>query len=120
MTAVSGSCHCGAVKFSVETDLGPGSSVFECNCSHCARKGLLLHFVSPDQFTLETPEAKLTEYRFNTHSIAHKFCPTCGVQGFATGKTPKTGREMVAINVRCIEGVDLDALTRQPVDGKSF
>ena len=120
MTTYKGSCHCGAVKYSVETELGPDADVYECNCSHCSKKGFLLHFVSPDRFTLETADAPLTEYRFNTHSIEHLFCPTCGVQSFARGKTPKTGRDMVAVNIRCLAEVDLDAIKRTPVDGKSF
>ena len=118
MTTHNGSCHCGAVKFSFEGDLT--APVIECNCSHCSRKGFLLTFVDNDAFILETPDAPLTEYRFNTKSLAHLFCPTCGVQAFARGKTPKTGRDVVAINVRCVEEIDLDALTRQQVDGKSF
>ena len=118
MTTHKGSCHCGAVKFSFDGDLT--QPVIECNCSHCARKGFLLTFVDADAFQLETPDAPLTEYRFNKKSLEHLFCPTCGVQAFARGKTPKTGRDTVAINVRCVEGIDLDALSRQAVDGKSF
>ena len=38
-----GGCHCGAVRFSCEADL---STVLECNCSHCLKKGFLLAFVS--------------------------------------------------------------------------
>lgn len=112
-----GGCHCGAVAYEVETDLG---MVIECNCSHCSRKGFLLTFVTPDKFTLRSGEDALAEYRFNKHAIAHLFCRTCGVQSFARGVTPKTGKEMRAVNVRCLEGVDLTALTITPVDGKSF
>ncbi len=117
MTTHTGSCHCGAVTFSVEGDI---PSVMECNCSHCARKGFLLHFVGEDAFTLNTPEAPLTEYLFNRHAIAHQFCAGCGVQGFAYGTDPRSGAAMVAINVRCLDGVDLTAIPRVAVDGKSF
>lgn len=118
MTTHKGSCHCGAVKYSFEGDLG--EPVMECNCSHCSRKGFLLKFIPAEAFTLETPDAPLTEYRFNARSIAHLFCPTCGVQAFARGDDPSTGAELVAINVRCVEGVELDELNRQAVDGASF
>ena len=33
---------------------------------------------------------------------------------------PADGSEMVAINVRCLHDVDLDALNVTKVDGKSF
>ncbi len=118
MTQHNGSCHCGAVKFSFEGDLS--EPVMECNCSHCQRKGFLWKFLDASAFTLETPDAQQTEYRFNSRNLQHLFCPTCGVQAFARGKDPSTGRDTVAVNVRCVEGVDLGALKRQPVDGRSI
>ena len=61
----------------------------------------------------------MSEYRFNTEKIAHLFCATCGVQSF--GKAAgRDGTPMVAINARCLDGVDPAALTPQAVDGKSF
>ncbi|MBV8157411.1 MAG: aldehyde-activating protein, partial [Dyella sp.] len=32
-------------------------------------------------------------------------------------KDPKSGGEMVAVNVRCLEGVDVASLERQSFDG---
>ena len=37
---------------------------------------------------------------------------------FAHGKKPD-GTEMVAVNVRCLAGVDIDKLTITKVDGRS-
>ena len=36
------------------------------------------------------------------------------------GGKGKDGEETVAVNVRCLEDVDLDAIERKPVDGRSF
>ena len=110
-----GGCHCGAVRFTCETDL---STVIECNCSHCSAKGLLMVFPPRSQFTLEQGEDSLTEYRFNKRAIAHQSCKVCGVQPFAFGTAP-SGVETAAINVRCLDGVDLAALNRVPYDGAS-
>ena len=30
------------------------------------------------------------------------------------------GTQMAAINMRCVEGADIGALNRKPVDGRSF
>ncbi len=112
----TGSCHCGKVKYEVTTDL---AKVMDCNCSHCSRKGFLLTFVPVEQFTLVQGADALTEYRFNRHAIQHLFCSTCGVESFARGKG-RDGKETAAVNVRCLEGVDLATLTPIRVDGRSL
>ena len=111
-----GSCHCGAVRYEVETDL---EQVIECNCSHCYRKGLLLTFVEPAAFSLLSGEEVLSEHLFNRNAIHHLFCKSCGVQSFARG-TRRDGAPMVAINVRTLEDVEPFSLTPQRVDGRSF
>ncbi len=110
-----GSCHCGRIAFEVEGDL---EQAIECNCSHCSRKGYLLWFVPRTAVTVSTPPVALSTYTFNRHVIKHHFCPTCGCApfGFAVNK----GTEMAAINVRCLENVDLTTVKRHHVDGRSF
>lgn len=116
MQKLKGSCHCGAVAYEAEADI---STVMECNCSHCERKGFLLVFTPRENFTLLSGEDKLTEYKFNKQHIAHLFCSVCGVESFAYGTMPD-GTKMAAINMRCAEGVDIGSLNRKPVDGRSF
>jgi hypothetical protein len=111
-----GSCHCGAVTFEVETDL---EQVLECNCSHCRRKGFLLTFTPRGALTITSGEDNLATYTFNTHTIQHRFCKTCGVQPFGEGKAP-SGADTAAINVRCLETVDLAQITPVPVNGRDF
>jgi hypothetical protein len=112
----SGGCHCGAVRYDVKLDLS--TPVLACNCSMCGRAGTLLSFVPVSQFTLKQGETSLTEYTFNSHNIKHVFCKVCGIKSFARGVKPD-GTAMVAINVRCIDDVDLDKLAVHKVDGKS-
>jgi hypothetical protein len=108
----SGGCHCGAVRFEATLDLaGP---VIACNCSICQAKGLLLTFVAEDAVSLTQGEDELTEYRFNTNKIAHRFCRTCGVE--VLGAVDGQG---AAVNVRTVDGVDIGALKQQPFDGAS-
>ncbi|MET0371673.1 MAG: GFA family protein [Sphingobium sp.] len=114
--AYQGSCHCGAVTFSVEAD--PPAEAMSCNCSHCSRKGFLLTFVPAGQFKLESGADSIRDYEFYKHKITHQFCTTCGTQPFAIGKSPDG--EMRAINLRCVPDIDLDALTINKVDGASF
>lgn len=111
----TGSCHCGRIAFEVE---GNFTEVNECNCSHCSRKGYLLWFVPRERLRLKTPEESLSTYRFNKHVIAHHFCAHCGCAPFATGTGPG-GAAMAGVNVRCLEGIDLGAVKRVFVDGRS-
>ncbi|WP_375205195.1 GFA family protein [Hyphococcus sp.] len=116
MKSVEGGCHCGVVRFKADVDL---SQTMECNCSHCSKKGFVLTFTPADHFKVTSGEDNLTEYRFNKKQIAHLFCSTCGVQAFGRGAMPD-GTKTAAINVRCIDDIDLAALKPQQVDGKSF
>ncbi|MCK0195459.1 GFA family protein [Ancylobacter sp. 6x-1] len=110
-----GGCHCGAVRFEVETDLG---QILACNCSICSKKGLLLTFVPDAAFRLGSGAQALREYRFNKHVIGHMFCSDCGVEPFARGAMPD-GTAMVAVNVRCLDGIDLGTLSPTPYDGRN-
>jgi hypothetical protein len=112
----SGGCQCGKVRYEVQMDIG---EVIACNCSRCGRLGTLLAFAPASQFTLLSGDTDLTDFEFNKHLIQHKFCSTCGVQSFAIGTHPKTGARMAAINVRCVDGVDVDSLQVRKVDGRS-
>lgn len=116
MKTHTGGCQCGRVRYSVKTDL---EKVIECNCSICSKHGLLLTFVPKEQFELIQGEPDLTEYRFNTMKIQHLFCKVCGVESFGRGKD-KEGNETVALNIRTIDDIDLGAIARTFVDGKSW
>lgn len=111
----AGSCHCGKVTYNVSLDLG---QVMACNCSICSRTGSLMAFVPVANFQLLSGENEQTDYQFKTKNVHHLFCSTCGVRSFGWG-TGKGGAEMRMINVRCLEGVDLKALTITEVDGRS-
>lgn len=110
-----GSCHCGRVAYDVE---GTIDSALSCNCSICQRKGSLLWFVPRDQFHPITPEQDAGTYTFNRHVIKHRFCPVCGIHPYAEASDAK-GNPMAAINIRCIEGIDLAAIPVKQFDGRS-
>jgi hypothetical protein len=115
LQSYQGGCHCGRVRYEVKMDLaGP---VLACNCSMCGKVGSLLSFVPASQFTLRSGEDALTDYQFNKHVIHHVFCKVCGIKSFA--RAAKDGQPMVAINTRCLDGVDVGTLKVQNFDGKS-
>jgi hypothetical protein len=112
----TGGCHCGKVRYEVTTAL---EKVMSCNCSICSKRGWLLSFVGADQFNLIQGGDGLTDYQFGKKHTHHLFCPECGVASFARGSHPQIG-EMIAVNVRCLDDVDISALQITQVDGKSL
>jgi len=114
----TGGCQCGKVRYEVAVDLA--NPVIACNCSRCGRLGSLLAFAPAADFKLLSGEAGLTDYQFNRHAIRHLFCATCGIQSFARGKRPNDGADVVAVNARCLDRIDPDALTVNKADGRSF
>lgn len=114
LKSYTGGCHCGAVRYRVEADL---ARVIRCDCSRCSKLGLWLSFVPAGQFHLESGEDVLTDYQFSKKIIHHLFCSRCGVQSFSRGTMPD-GQQTVAINVRCLDGLDLEALSPTLYHGK--
>jgi hypothetical protein len=110
-----GSCHCGGVAFTVD---GSIETALACNCSMCQRRGSLLWFVGPEAMQLNTPDGNAASYRFNRHVINHRFCATCGIHTHGEGVDP-AGNRVVAINLRCLEGIELEAIPVHHYDGRS-
>lgn len=111
-----GSCHCGRIAFEIEGDI---ERAIACNCSICQRKGALMWFVPREQLRLLTPEDNAATYTFNKHVIQHRFCPVCGIHPYGEGAAPD-GKRMAAINLRCIENIDLDSIPVTHYDGKAL
>ena len=114
----TGGCHCGKVRFEVLAPAKP--EVLDCNCSICSKTGFLHLIVSKESFKLISGEGAMSEYQFNKHNIHHLFCATCGIQSFARGKRPDGAEMMVAVNARCLDGVEPDSLKVKKVDGRKF
>ena len=114
MRTMTGGCHCGRVRFRVTADL---DRVTECNCSICAKKGFLHLIVPPEQFELISGKDDLADYRFNTRTARHLFCKTCGVHSFYV---PRSDPDKVDVNVRCLDGIDLDAVSVKSFDGRNW
>ncbi|MNW10686.1 hypothetical protein D3C71_2079480 [compost metagenome] len=68
------------------------------------------------QFRLKTPDEHASTYRFNTMKIAHRFCPVCGCGPYAEA-TDQKGNPTAAVNVRCVDNVDLASLKVIEYDG---
>ncbi len=114
MRTYTGGCHCGRVRFEVDTDL---ARVLECNCSICTRKGYLHVIVPPGRFRLQSGAEALSTYRFGTGVAQHHFCRHCGVASFYV---PRSHPDHVDVNARCLDDVDPATLRPEPFDGRHW
>lgn len=111
-----GGFHCGRVAFEVEGEL---NSVVACNCPICQRKGSLLWFVPREQLVLKTDPNVLFAYVFDKQVIQHRLCAYCDIHPFGEGAAPNRAAAMAAVDVRCLEGVDLASIAVQEFYGCS-
>jgi hypothetical protein len=114
MKTYSGSCHCGAVRFKIETDL---PELTTCDCSICSRKNALMVKVHESRFTLLSGEAMLSEYQFHTRTARHYFCSVCGIYPFHRKRvTP----DFFGVNVFCLENFDPSGIPVRATVGKGM
>jgi len=107
----SGSCHCGKVRFEVDADL---DRVRVCDCSICRKRAALNHRVEVACLRLLTPLEDLSVYQWHTRTATDYFCPVCGILPF---RRPRTAPHLWAVNVRCLEGIDLAAIAVEHIYG---
>jgi hypothetical protein len=95
-----GSCHCGSVRFEVETDF---PELTMCDCSICRRRNALMVKVPEERFELLAGADSLTEYQFHTRTARHFFCRVCGIYTFHRKRvTP----DFFGINAHCLQDFD--------------
>ena len=106
------SCHCGHLRLEVDADL---TEVSECNCSICVRSGFLHWYVRPEQVKFLSEKHGASTYWWRSATGGQHFCPNCGN---AILRTSLQYPPPLAINARCVEGIDLASITIRHFDGK--
>jgi hypothetical protein len=85
----------------------------------------LIHRVPKDSLRLLTAWEELRVYRWGSCTGQDFFCPHCGILPFRRPSDP-TPQELLegvkpfdgwAVNVRCLNGIDLSAIPSRQIDG---
>jgi hypothetical protein len=115
MTKHTGGCHCGSVRFEIDTPAEIEAA--RCNCSICSMCGFLHLFVSQKNFRLLSGDGALTTYTFNTGVAKHQFCEHCGIKSFYV---PRSHPDGLSINVNCLDPATIESIKETPFDGRNW
>jgi hypothetical protein len=114
MPSYTGSCHCGAIRFTVTAE---PVEMTRCDCSLCAKKNALMIKVPQTGLTVVAGEATLATYAWNTGVARHHFCRVCGIYTFHRKRAEP---DHYGVNVFCLDGFDIEALPVRQADGRSM
>ena len=110
---IEGSCHCGAVRFTL-LDTPPWLT--ECNCSYCRRTRARWAHTTADRVKLvHGPDATM-RYVWGDKTLAFVSCKTCGCTTHWDSLDSAADRRM-AFNCAMADAGSLDGLPIRHFDG---
>jgi hypothetical protein len=117
---IKGSCHCGAIQFTVTE---APTEVSDCNCSFCSRRAPLSAYYSPDQFKLLTAPERISVYQWGSYMGTHSFCGVCGCAAFSRfpdfeSGEPDFDKPRIGVNARLFEDFDLSKIPVRHLNGR--
>ena len=109
---IEASCHCGAVKFAVET---APEDVNDCNCSICRRYGTLWAYYQKPEVRFDASNGPTDIYMWDDRSIEFHRCRSCGcvTHWAAVDKT----MDRMGVNARLLPPEILAAARVRRLDG---
>jgi len=111
MSRAGGSCHCGAVRFSVPVP----ETATECNCSICRRYGALWAYYPVGEVVFEPPAPATGTYMWDDRSLAFHRCRACGC---VTHWSPVNRTEdRMGVNARLLDPAVLAGVRIRHLDG---
>ena len=110
---ISGSCHCGAVRFELsETP----EWLTRCNCSYCARSGALWAHDEIDRISVSYAPEDIVRYIWGDKTLAFISCKICGCTTHWESLRPQRHSRM-AVNCCMAKLEDVAALRIRNFDG---
>jgi hypothetical protein len=110
----NGSCHCGAVRFTVASEI---TELTQCDCSLCVKRNAVMARAPEDALEVTSGREMLTLYRWNTRKARHYFCSVCGIYVF---HKKRSAPEFFGINVFCLDGFDSASLPIRAAEGANM
>jgi hypothetical protein len=114
MTTFAGSCHCGAVRFRVESEI---TELTTCDCSLCVKRNALMAKIPEQALVVLAGENMLTLYEWNTRRAKHFFCRGCGIYVF---HRKRAAPDHYGVNAFCLEGLDVGSMPVRATEGANM
>jgi hypothetical protein len=122
-----GSCHCGAILYTVRLALPTPPVATRCNCTVCLKINFTSLQIPPADFTLESPasEDQVSDYQWRSKEAHRFYCDKCGVHVFFRAKYEHGGHEVKAFGINIVtldqpqEGLDLSKFEIKYMDGRN-
>ena len=114
MPPYHGSCHCGAVRFTIETEI---AEAYTCDCSLCRKKNALMANVHESKLTITAGEDKLGLYQWNSRIAKHYFCTQCGIYPFHRKRSMP---DHYGVNVKALDDFDWTSVPVRNAGGKNM
>ena len=109
-----GTCHCGAVVFSVDAGI---TELTTCDCSLCVMRNALMAKIPEGALRVLEGESVLTLYQWNTRRAKHYFCSRCGIYTF---HRKRSAPDHFGVNVFCLEGFDVRSVPVRATEGANM
>lgn len=114
MPPYHGSCHCGAVRFTVDAAI---TDTYTCDCSLCRKKNARMTSVHESKLTITQGEDRLGLYQWNARIAKHYFCTACGIYPFHKKRTMP---DHYGVNVACLDDFDAAAAPVRAAEGRDM
>ena len=111
MPPYHGSCHCGAVRFTVTAEI---AELTTCDCSLCVKRNAVMAKVPEAALTVTAGEDALALYQWNTRRARHHFCKICGLYVF---HRKRSAPDHFGVNVFCLDDFDASSVPVVPASG---
>jgi hypothetical protein len=112
-----GSCHCRAVTFEADIDLGEGTG--KCNCTFCwKQRSWNVGQLDPADFRLITGADSLGDYGRSGDwgEIHHLFCTRCGIATHGHGRIEQIGgKHTFSVRLAALDDLPVEELIAAPV-----
>jgi hypothetical protein len=114
LTAHSGSCHCGGVKFQISAEI---EEVTTCDCSICMKKNAVMAKVPESALAIVEGDDLLSLYEWNTRRAKHYFCKLCGIYVF---HRKRAALDHFGVNVFCLDDFDPASVSVRATEGANM